>query len=57
MFPGDLQVNWMFYNNTIDYTPWSEYAEYFGFEPSQPSRSVPWGGYLGRLFGSLATFR
>ena len=22
----------MFYSNTIDYTPWSEYAEYFGFE-------------------------
>ena len=48
MFPGDLQVNWMFYNNTIDYTPWSEYAEYFGFEPSSAplSLSTLSGGYL-----------
>ena len=40
MFPGDLQVNWMFYSNTIDYTPWSEYAEYFGFEPSSETLSL-----------------
>ena len=48
MFPGDLQVNWMFYNNTIDYTPWSEYAECFGFEPSSAplSLSTLSGGYL-----------
>ena len=48
MFPGDLQVNWMFYSNTIDYTPWSEYAEYFGFEPSSAplSLSTLSGGYL-----------
>ena len=48
MFPGDLQVNWMFYSNTIDYTPWSEYAEYFGFEPSSAplTLSTLSGGYL-----------
>ena len=48
MFPGDLQVNWMFYSNTIDYTPWSEYAEYFGFEPSSATLSLSTlsGGYL-----------
>ena len=48
MFPGDLQVNWMFYSNTIDYTPWSEYAEYFGFEPSSAilSLTTESGGYL-----------
>jgi len=48
MFPGDLEVNWMFYSNTIDYTPWSEYAEYFGFEPSSEplSLSTLSGGYL-----------
>ena len=48
MFPGDLRVNWMFYSNTIDYTPWSEYAEYFGFEPSSAplSLSTLSGGYL-----------
>ena len=48
MFPGDLQVNWMFYSNTFDYTPWSEYAEYFGFEPSSATLSLTTqpGGYL-----------
>ena len=48
IFPGDLQVNWMFYSNTIDYTPWSEYAEYFGFEPSSETLSLSTldGGYL-----------
>ncbi|MCH1616220.1 MAG: hypothetical protein L7R83_01760, partial [Candidatus Poseidonia sp.] len=40
IFPGDLRVNWMFYSNTIDYTPWSEYAEYFGFEPSSAALSL-----------------
>ena len=38
----------MFYSNTIDYTPWSEYAEYFGFEPSSATLSLSTlsGGYL-----------
>ena len=51
MFPGDLQVNWMFYSNTIDYTPWSEYAEYFGFEPSSATLSLSTlsGGYLAEV--------
>ena len=51
MFPGDLQVNWMFYSNTIDYTPWSEYAEYFGFEPSSTTLSLSTlsGGYLAEV--------
>ena len=37
----------MFYSNTIDYTPWSEYAEYFGFEPSSATLSLSTlsGGY------------
>ena len=51
MFPGDLQVNWMFYSNIIDYTPWSEYAEYFGFEPSSATlslRTQP-GGYIAEV--------
>ena len=50
MFPGDLQVNWMFYSNTIDYTPWSEYAEYFGFEPSTAPMTLRsfGGGYEAR---------
>jgi hypothetical protein len=49
MFPGDLQVNWMFYSNTINYQPWLEYTNYFGSEPATQSltlTTIP-GGYLG----------
>ena len=41
MFPGDLQLNWMFYSNTIDYTPWGEYFGYFGGEPATETLSAP----------------
>ena len=40
MFPGDLQLNWMFYSNTIDYTPWGEYFGYFGGEPATETLSL-----------------
>ena len=48
MFPGDLQLNWMFYSNTIDYTPWGEYFGYFGGEPATETLSLSTiaGGYL-----------
>ncbi len=48
MYSGDLKINWMFYSNTIDYTPWNEYAEYFGFESSSAPLTLSSlsGGYL-----------
>ncbi len=48
MFPGDLQVNWMFYDSTSIGLVWGEYFGYFGGEPaSMPlALSTISGGYL-----------
>lgn len=48
MFPGDLQVNWMFYSNTINYIPWVEYTRYFDTEPATQTLTLSGldGGYL-----------
>ena len=49
MFPGDLQVNWMFYSNTANYMPWLEYTKYFDSQPASHTltlTTIP-GGYLG----------
>ncbi|MDP6199226.1 MAG: hypothetical protein QF531_00505, partial [Candidatus Poseidonia sp.] len=40
LFPGDLQVNWMFYSDTIGYIPWGEYSKYFGGEPPSETLSL-----------------
>jgi hypothetical protein len=48
MFPGDLQVNWMFYQDNINDIKWNEYVKYFGAEPGTQtlSLSTMGGGYL-----------
>ena len=48
MFPGDLQVNWMFYSNTINYMPWMEYTNFFDSEPASETLTLSTisGGYL-----------
>jgi len=48
LFPGDLQVNWMFYSNTINYMPWLEYTRYFETEPAAQTLTLTTitGGYL-----------
>ena len=48
LFPGDLQVNWMFYSDTIGYIPWGEYSKYFGGEPASETLSLSTidNGYL-----------
>lgn len=48
MFPGDLQVNWMFYQDNINDIKWNEYVKYFGAEPGTQTLSLSTmsGGYL-----------
>ncbi|MGB1679049.1 MAG: hypothetical protein ACPHFV_03290 [Poseidonia sp.] len=48
MFPGDLQVNWMFYSNDINYFPWPEFNQISDGEPMTETLSLTTiaGGYL-----------
>ena len=48
LFPGDLQVNWMFYSNDINYFPWPEFNQISDGEPMSKTLTLTTigNGYL-----------
>ena len=48
LFPGDLQVNWMFYSNDINYFPWPEFNQISDGEPMSETLTLTTigNGYL-----------